>query len=223
MKVLAIGAHPDDIEIGCGGTIARLAGLGAEITLVCLTSGEQGSFENDHLLETRETEARRAAKILGAREIEFFRQPDGFLAIDKEVKLKLISLIRTKKPDYVFTHSSFETVSDHRVCFEMVSQAIESASGPWFPDAGKEAWQVRALLGFEVWNAMPSPNLTVDISEYMKYKLESLSAHRSQVKDISYLKGIEGLGLYRAAFAKKEGFAESFEVRQISEKLFLFS
>ena len=223
MKVLAVGAHPDDIEIGCGGTIARLAELGADITFVYLTSGDQGSFEYENLSVIREKEASIAAKILGANEVEFYRQADGFLAPTLEVKLKLISLIRAKKPDYVFTHSSFETIADHKACFEIVSNAVEAASGPWFPKAGKETWQVKALLGFEVWNAMPSPSLTIDITKFMKLKIMAINAHKSQTEGISYIEGVEGLGKYRAAFAKKKGFAEAFEMRHFSETLLAFS
>lgn len=223
MKVLAVGAHPDDIEIGCGGTIARFSAMGAEVTFVCLTSGEQGSFRYENLSEIREEEARVAAKILGANDIEFYRQPDGFLVSTKEICLKLISLLRGKKPDYVFTHSSFESVPDHLACSQMVSNAVAAASGPWFPKAGKETWQVKALLGFEVWNAMPSPNLTIDITPFMEQKIEALNAHKSQVEDISYVKGIEGLGMYRAAFTKKTGFAEAFEIRHFSNELLAFS
>lgn len=109
-RVLSIGAHPDDSEIGCCGTEILLKQKGYEIIHVIITSGEEGSSSvpKQELKSMRENEAKNAANIIGVNQIIFLGFPDGLTAFTKEMKIQLIHLIRTLQPEIVFTHAKHE-------------------------------------------------------------------------------------------------------------------
>lgn len=99
-RVLSFGAHPDDIEIGCGGTEAGLISRGYQVTHVFATSGEAGSdrIAKSELAAIREDEARAAACVLDVRGVEFLGMPDGLTQFTPDMKIAVIGLIRTQKP-----------------------------------------------------------------------------------------------------------------------------
>src|SRR5512141_78872 len=108
-RVMAIHAHPDDQEFTIGGTIAKWARAGSEITTVCITSGDSGSNEKtdpamtkEALIQIREEEQRNACKALGVKEVVFLRYPDGALQHTIALRRDLTRLIRKYKPDAVF-------------------------------------------------------------------------------------------------------------------------
>lgn len=215
--ILAIGTHPDDIEIGCGGTLALLQQQGYRICHLIVTSGEEGSLQIplDELAATRESEARAAAQILGTSDVFFMREPDGLTHFTKAMKQKLISMLRDIRPQIVFTHAKSDHFPDHRVIHELTLSALAAAAGPWYPGGGPgKPHSVEDVYGYEVWNPIPEPALFVDITSTMEQKLTALQAHRSQIQDVDYVGAVQGLARYRGAMARAGKAAEAFEVLQ---------
>ncbi len=213
-KILAIGTHPDDIEIGCGGTLSILNKRGYETTHVVVTSGEEGSLETpkSQTIRRRESEAKKSAKILNSSQVFFLREPDGLTTFSKETKIKLISLIRKVQPDIVFTHAKSDHFPDHQVVYQLTKSALLAAAGPWYPDAGKSPHQVKEFYGYEVWNPISEYQVAFDVSIAMKQKVEALKAHLSQTSAVDYVGAIQGLAQYRGAMTLTGKYAEVFEL-----------
>ncbi len=217
LRVLAIGAHPDDIEIGCGGTIRLFADQGHEIKFIVITSGEEGSldFNKDLLRKNRKIEAQKSAIVLGVSGVLFFEEPDGLTYLGKETKINLIRIIREFKPEIVFIHSSQDYFPDHQVVSQLSKSAIQAASGPWYGDAGLVPHNVRDVFGFEVWNPLQSPQMTVNIDSSIDRKIQALNCHASQTGSLNYVGAIRGLNEYRGAITMTGKYAESFEVIKV--------
>ena len=210
---IAIGTHPDDIEIGCGGSIALLIQAGYLVKFVIITSGEEGSLGDKSSLKViRETEARNAATSLGVSEIYFLNEPDGLTTYSKATKVSLIKLLRATKPDTVFIHTSHDFFPDHMVAHNLSTAAILAASGPWYAEAGCDSHQVMQIYGYEVWNPIPKPQMLIDISSTIENKLAALGHHKSQIEGINYLDAVRGLNQYRGIMMSKTKYAEAFEV-----------
>ena len=218
--VLAIGAHPDDIEIGCGGTELILKDRDYRLIHVIVTSGEEGSLSSNfnELASTREAEAIASAEILKADEVVFLRFPDGLTAYSKEMKIEVIKQIRKFKPEIVFTHSSSDHFSDHSVVHALSMSAITAAAGPWYP-ASLKPHSVSKIYGYEVWHPLNRHQLVVDVTSVMNKKLEALACHKTQTKDVAYLEGVQGLARFRGAMTMVGKFAEVFEVLKTKEDL----
>jgi LmbE family N-acetylglucosaminyl deacetylase len=219
-RVLVIGTHPDDIEIGCGGTIAMLSSQGYDIKFVVVTSGEEGCLSNKEMMkQKREQEARKSATLLGASEVIFLGAPDGLTSYSKEDKIRLIRLIRETRPEIVFIHSSYDLFPDHKIVHELSRSAILGASGPWYSEAGSSPHSVSKIFGYEVWNPTQNPQMTINISDFMEQKLKALECHESQTESVNYLGAIKGLAEYRGAMTMNGKYAESFEVIKLGDKL----
>jgi len=218
-RVLAFGTHPDDIEIGCGGTVALLARQGCEITHVILTSGEAGGDRLPpwEVGPVREKEALEAAKILGAANVEFLRRPDGLTGFSREMKLDIIRVVRRLRPHILFVHERNETSLGHRVASELVLEALRAGSGPWFQEAGGEPWSPELVLGYEVWHPLGRWELAVDISATLETKIRALACHRSQTAAVRYDEAVRGLARWRGVMSLAGGDAEVFEVIQVSQ------
>lgn len=217
-NILAIGTHPDDIEIGCGGTIRLLADQGHVIKFVVVTSGDEGSLflDKEHLQKIRKSEAVKSAHILGASEVLFFDEPDGLDHVTNKSKLNLIHIVRDFKPEIVFIHSSYDHFPDHQVVSQFSQSAIQAASGPWYRDAGLTPHCVRNVFGFEVWNPIQAPQMTINIENSMDRKIEALSCHTSQTDHLNYVGAIRGFNEYRGMISMSGKYAESFEVIRMS-------
>lgn len=212
--VLAIGAHPDDIEIGCGGTLALLKAKGARLIHLIATSGEEGRLGTspEAMAKIRENEALQAANLIGADEVIFLRLQDGLTGFSKETKVDLVRIIRRYRPQTVFVHSSHDRFPDHRVVHDLTMSAVTAASGPWFPTAEGSPHRVEQVLGYEVWSPIGAYQKAVDISSAIHLKLDALKRHRSQIDVIDYVGAIEGLARYRGAMTFSGSHAEVFEV-----------
>jgi LmbE family N-acetylglucosaminyl deacetylase len=223
-SALSFGAHPDDIEIGCGGTELLLRGQGCEITHAIATSGEagHGSANPAELARTRESEATEAARRIGATSVEFLRLQDGLTHFTREQKIRVIALIRRVRPDVVFVHSSRDRFPDHRVVHELVMTAIAGAAGPWYAEAGGSPHSPRSVYGYEVWHPLEAPTTFVDISSVIERKIEAIRCHRSQMQPIAYDDAFLGLARYRGALSGEGRYAEAFEVVR-TETNFSFS
>lgn len=218
-KVLAVGAHPDDVEIGCGGSLALLRQQGSEITILTITSGEEGSLSlsKQALASKRENEAQSSAKILGAKQVQFLRQADGLTGFSKEVKIRCISTLREIRPDILFIHASNDLFPDHKTVHDLIRAAVIAAAGPWYSEAKGAPHRISEVYGYEVWHPISAPQLYVDISKVLHLKMECVSAHQTQTGEVGYLEAVRGLAAYRGAVSMRGGFAEAFEVIQTSD------
>ena len=221
-RVLAVGTHPDDIEIGCGGTVALLAQRGFEIAHAILTSGEAGSNRTApwEAGPMREKEALEAARVLGAANVEFLRYPDGLTGFTREMKIDIIRIVRRLRPHILFVHERNESSLGHRVASELVLEAVQAGSGPWFQEAGGEPWSPELILGYEVWHPLGRYELAVDISATLETKLRALACHRSQTAAVRYDEAVRGLARWRGVMSLSGGDAEVFEVIKASQNSF---
>jgi LmbE family N-acetylglucosaminyl deacetylase len=195
VNILAIGAHPDDIEFGCGGSLSKYSQRGHQLFLLVMTGGGSGAPS-----ETRMAEQTAARAILGAEEIFWGGYQDTHLGVDTEMIKKIESVIAAVKPEFIFCHFPDDTHQDHR----HLAQAIMSATR-----------YIRNVLFYEGPTTQNfNPQVYVDISDTLDTKLEALRAHRSQVmktniEDLSIIevarscanfRGIQGRVKYAEAF-----------------------
>jgi LmbE family N-acetylglucosaminyl deacetylase len=194
LKVVCVGAHPDDPESGCGGTLARYAAAGHQVAVVYLTRGEAGIQGKSHdeaaAIRTREAEA--ACKILGARPL-FAGQIDGATEVNRERAQALQKLLVQEAPDIVFTHWPIDTHPDHQAASLLTLRAY-LASGRRFPLYFFEVNSGSQTLGFV-------PTAYVDITATRETKKQALFAHQSQ----------NGEGIY----SKHHGPMEDFRGREL--------
>jgi LmbE family N-acetylglucosaminyl deacetylase len=183
-RVLAVGAHPDDIEFGCGGTLAKWAAKGATIHHLVLTDGAKGSWnpaqDPSELIVQRQTEQRAAAAILGASAVEFLGHPDGELRNDQGIRREVAQAIRTIQPDVVLGHDPWRRYRlhpDHRHAgFVLTDSVVAARDLHFFADLGLPPHRPVALL---LWEA-DEPNHVEDVAPFVDVKVEALLAHASQ-------------------------------------------
>ena len=213
-RVLSFGTHPDDIEIGCGGTELKLIEKGFEVTHVFITSGESGSqtISREALGATREREAVAAATMMGVSDVRFLRFEDGLTEYTRSMKLEVVDVIRSIRPAIIFTHSAQDNFPQHQVASKLVHNAIIHASGPWYQETSEKPWDTPVVLGYEVWFPMNTWQTAVDITGQVELKLKALGCHESQVEDVKYDKAFGGLARYRGEMSFAAEYAEAFEV-----------
>jgi LmbE family N-acetylglucosaminyl deacetylase len=195
VNILAIGAHPDDIEFGCGGTLVKYAQKGHRLFLLVMTKGGLGAES-----AKREAEQMDSKKILGAEEIYWGGYEDSQLMVDTELIGKIENVIKEVKPDFIFCNFLDDTHQDHR----HLAQAIMSATR-----------YIRNVLFYEGPTTQNfKPHVFVDIADTLDKKIQALKAHRSQVmktniEDLSIVevarssanfRGIQGRVKYAEAF-----------------------
>ncbi len=182
---LAVGAHPDDIEFGCGGTLAKWAAAGCLVHHLVLTDGSKGTWnpdaDIDALVATRREEQREAASRLGARgEVVFFDQVDGDLDQTRELRSRLAREIRRLKPTVVLGHDPWKRYRlhpDHRAAGFLTCDAIVAARDPhFFKEHGIAHHRPSHLL---LWEA-DTPDHAEDIGSSVEVKISALLAHASQ-------------------------------------------
>jgi bacillithiol biosynthesis deacetylase BshB1 len=178
VDVLAIGAHPDDIELGCGGTIGRLVDQGKTVAAVDLTRGELGTRGDP---ETRAQEAEAAAAILSLRFRVNLAMEDGIVASNPESRLALIRVIRECRPRLVLTHSATGH-PDHWGAATLVREAVHH-SGLVRINTQQERHRPDRIAYWLEYTQAQVPQAVVNISEYFELKMRALKAHRSQLFD----------------------------------------
>jgi LmbE family N-acetylglucosaminyl deacetylase len=193
-SVLAVYAHPDDPEISAGGTLARWADAGATVHVVVTTRGDKGTNDPDADLEaltalrTRETEA--AARVLGVTALPHLDNPDGELADDRALRVELVRLVRTLRPEVVccpdptavFFGDGYINHRDHRATGWATLDAVAPASGNphYFPELRAEGLEVHHVRAVYLSGTL-EPNLWVDVGETIERKIEALFCHESQL------------------------------------------
>ena len=195
MNILAIGAHPDDIEYGCAGTLVKYADRGHRIHLMILTGGEEGGSSKE-----RQQEQSAAAEIIGAQHVFWGGYRDTQLPLNKELIDKIEEVLVEVKPDLILVNHGDDTHQDHRI----LTKATMSATR-----------YVRNVLFFEVPTTQNfNPQVFVDISDTLERKFQVLKAHESQVMktNIENMSIVE-LARANATFRGIQGrvkFAEAF-------------
>ncbi len=183
-RALAIGAHPDDIEFGAGGTLARWAAAGSEVHLLVLTDGSKGTWDADddlaRLVATRVDEARAAASTLADATVHFGGFVDGELESGVEARRTVCATLREVRPDVVLGHDPWQRYRlhpDHRHAGWATVDGIVAARDPhFFPGLGGAHHRPDALLLFEA----DEPNHAELIEETIDVKVDALLCHRSQ-------------------------------------------
>jgi LmbE family N-acetylglucosaminyl deacetylase len=183
-RALAIGAHPDDIDFGCGATLAKWATAGCEITELVLTDGSKGSWDpktdRATLVAVRQDEQRAAAAALGAQRVVFLNNVDGELGSGLAERAEVCQVIRETRPDVVLGHDPWRRYRlhpDHRHAGFLAVEGIVAARDPhFFPDQGLAPHRPSALL---LWEADQVDHVEA-IEGFLGPKLTALLAHRSQ-------------------------------------------
>ncbi len=192
-KVLVISAHPDDMEIGMGGTVAKLSTSGCSIVSVVLTDGRRSpnplSLSQEEMAEVRSEETRRAAKILGVNQTIFF-DLESITASDM-ARQKLSEVINSVIPEEIFTlHPELDRHPTHRLAGKISLDAIQQSH-----------LQNLIVWAYEVWGLFNSWDRFEDITDQIGIKLRAIGEHQSQLAAIPYAEGITGLNRWRAIFA----------------------
>jgi LmbE family N-acetylglucosaminyl deacetylase len=206
--VLAIGAHPDDIEFGCGATLARWAAKGADVHLLILTDGSKGTWDEaddlDALVLRRQQEARDAAAALGARHIHFLGFVDGELESGTRERASVCEVIRTVRPSLVLGHDPWKRYRlhpDHRHAGWLTVDGIVAARDPhFFPGLGGPHHRPDSLLLFEA----DQPDHVEPVDDFLALKIDALLAHRSQWRSTMQIAAASATEASdRAAFAAR--------------------
>jgi len=184
VDLLVFGAHPDDIELGAGGMVAKEVSLGKRVGLVDLTQGELGTRGSASL---RREEANNALKILGADFRENMCLADGFFRNDKETQLKVIEVIRKYQPEIVVCNAVEDRHIDHGRASQLLSDScflsglkkIETSDSHGNQQA---PWRPKAVYHYIQWKDI-RPDVLVDIGDFIEAKIESVKAYKSQFYD----------------------------------------
>jgi len=183
LDILAFGAHPDDVELGCSGTIAKEVSLGKKVGIIDLTRGELGTRGS---VEIRNSESAKASEILGVVVRENLDMRDGFFVNDEAHQLKVIEMIRKYQPEIVLCNAITDRHIDHGKGSKLVSDAC-FLSGlrqikTELNGEGQEAWRPKVVYHYIQWQNI-EPDFVVDISGFMDKKMESVLAYGSQFYD----------------------------------------
>lgn len=183
LDILAIGAHPDDVELGCGATIAKEIANGKTVGILDLTRGELGTRGT---AEIRDKEAAAAAKILGVSFRENLGLADGFFKNDKDSQLQIIKIIRQYRPDIVLCNAVEDRHIDHGKGSKLTSDAC-FLSGLTKIDTAYEgqtqtAWRPKHVYHYIQWKNL-EPDFVVDVSGFINKKIDAIKAFESQFFD----------------------------------------
>ena len=228
IDILAFGAHPDDVELSCGGTILKEIHNGKTVGIIDLTKGELGTRGT---VQTRATEASNAASILGVSFRKNLSFSDGFIANDKAHQLEVIKLIRHHQPEIVLCNAIQDRHIDHGVASKLVSDAcflsglIKIETKSLDSEAVQAPWRPKSIYHYIQWKPL-DPDFVVDISDHIDKKMESVMAYSTQFYNpnsqdpetpISSKNFVDSVR-YRAADLGRligVGYAEGFNVERL--------
>jgi LmbE family N-acetylglucosaminyl deacetylase len=202
-NIVIISAHPDDMEIGMGGTVAKLAESMAVMTSVVVTNGGRSSnpftLTEQRMTELRREEALRAAAVLGVQDVIFCDEPDAADEIDPtSVTRRLVEILVRLQPTEVYTlDEDFDRHPAHRLAGKLARESVLKAgivlSG--------------GLWAYEIWGPFAIWDRLEYIDRYVAKKMAAIAEHRSQVATIPYGEGALGLNRWRAVFADPKASA----------------
>jgi LmbE family N-acetylglucosaminyl deacetylase len=183
VNILAIGAHPDDIELFCGGTLMKYRAAGHKVFCALATSGNIGSNiikGREEIARTREAETLEAAKFYDAP-VRFLRYNDEGLVDGEDVRRNVLNAIRWADPEVIFTHFPGDPSTDHNMIGTLVARMIQCVGGNNVPSDEPPIHKAPSLFFFETGAGVNfNPETYVDISEFMDRKLQALAKHKSQ-------------------------------------------
>ena len=180
VDILAIGAHPDDVELGCGGTLAKLISEGKKVAIVDLTQGELGTRGTN---VTRAQEAASASEILGISARENLKMKDGFILNSEEYQIQIVKMIRKYQPEIVLANAVDDRHPDHAKAAKLVSDAcflsglvkIETE----LDGENQKQWRPKQVFHYIQWKHI-TPDFVIDISNFMEKKIEACLAYKTQ-------------------------------------------
>ena len=183
VDILAIGAHPDDVELGCGGTLAKLISEGKKVAVVDLTQGELGTRGTNI---TRAQEAASASEILGISARENLKMKDGFILNSEEYQIQIVKMIRKYQPEIVLANAIDDRHLDHAKAAKLVSDAcflsglvkIETE----LDGENQKQWRPKQVFHYIQWKHI-TPDFVIDISDFMEKKIEACLAYKTQFYD----------------------------------------
>lgn len=183
LDILAIGSHPDDVELSCSGTIAKEVDRGKKVGILDLTRGELGTRGT---AETRDKEAKNAAEILGVSVRENLEFSDAFFINNTAHQLEIIKILRKYRPEIVLCNAVDDRHIDHGkgskltsdACFLSGLRKIETI----YDGESQQAWRPKHVYHYIQWKNL-TPDVVVDISGYIDKKMEAVKAYRSQFFD----------------------------------------
>lgn len=183
LDILAIGAHPDDVELGCGATVAKEIAAGKKVGILDLTRGELGTRGS---AEIRDQEAAASAKILGVSVRENLAFADGFFINDKKHQIEIIKIIRKYQPEIVLCNAIDDRHIDHPKGSKLVSDAC-FLSGlrkieTHLNDESQNAWRPKQVYHYIQWKNI-EPDFVIDVTGFIEKKLDSVKAYGSQFYD----------------------------------------
>ncbi|OFY83078.1 MAG: bacillithiol biosynthesis deacetylase BshB1 [Bacteroidetes bacterium RIFCSPLOWO2_12_FULL_35_15] len=225
LDILAIGVHPDDVELSCSGTLLKHMALGKKCGILDLTQGELGTRGS---AELRLKEAAKAAKIIGIEVRENLKMADGFFKNDKEHQLAIIKIIRKYQPEIILCNAVSDRHPDHSRAAQLISEAcfysglikVETK----IKGAKQNSWRPKAVYHY-IQDKQLKPDFVVDISEYIDKKMEAIQAFKSQFFDpdskepespISVKNFLDVVKAKMTVFGRDAGFefAEGFTVER---------
>jgi|TARA_B110000503_G_scaffold83613_1_gene127564 bacillithiol biosynthesis deacetylase BshB1 len=182
LDILAIGAHPDDVELGCSGTLAKEIHHGKSVGILDLTRGELGTRGS---ADIRDKESLAAAKILNVKFRENLSFQDGFFVNDKLHQIEIIKILRKYRPEVVFCNAIDDRHIDHPKASELVSSScflsglakIETKLDD--STVFQEAWRPKFIYHYIQWKNI-NPDICVDISDFISVKINAVKAYESQ-------------------------------------------
>lgn len=180
LDILAFGAHPDDVELGCAGTLAKEVSLGKSVGIIDLTQGELGTRGS---AEIRFQEATNAAQILGVRVRENLKMRDGFFVNDETHQLQVIKMIRKYRPEIVLCNAIDDRHIDHAKGSKLISDSCFLAGlqkvETMLEGNIQAAWRPKLVYHYIQWKSI-EPDFVVDITGFMDKKMEAIMAYDSQ-------------------------------------------
>ena len=200
MRVMAIGAHPDDLEILCAGTLARYVTEGHEVVMCHIADGDRGSYEHtrEEIRAIRDGEARAAAAIIGAEYMALGMADGEVNAADPGQRERVTEAIRVARPDVVIAHSPNDYMTDHVEASRLAFDTSFLATLPLFETASPHLAEVPALVYMETVTGNDFvPVEFVDISAHIETKLNALDQHQSQLRWLADHDGVDMLDQIR--------------------------
>ncbi len=181
LDLLAIGAHPDDVELSCSGTILNEVKRGKKAGILDLTQGELGTRGT---IETRYAEAANAAALLGVAVRENLKIRDGFFRNDEEHQLALIRVLRKYRPDIVLANAIYDRHPDHGRAGRLIADAcflsgLRKLETTWEDGQPQQQWRPRYVLHYlQDW--YHDPNLVIDITDVFEQRMKAVTAYTTQ-------------------------------------------
>ena len=180
IDILAIFAHPDDVELSVGGTLLKMKSLGYKTGALDVTEGEMGTRGT---VEGRAEEANEAARILKLDIRENLSLPDGHVFADDDSRTKLVRVLRRLKPRVLMTHQENDPHPDHNHIVQLVRESARLASMYKYDEETGDEKITPPIVAHNVFSRLVVPSFVVDITDFLEEKMAAIRAHKSQFYD----------------------------------------